>query len=208
MMSKPRNMNRNILIQIVLIPVFIASIILFSDNSVAQEVKKVITPSESIPDQSSSNEEDKLQEAFDQLLKPYIKEKNGRKVYYGIDKATQKKLIPIYEQMTDAQKERQIVQYMRGLKKRKPSQEEFEKWKDPAQYGVWLNDKRINNTDLNNYSHTDIAHYFKSRLAKNAKNYGKHVYQVDIKTNEAFEAYNTRLNTNPYLVFSPMGKKN
>ena len=124
-------------------------------------------------------------------------------MYYGIDKATQKQLIPLYEKMTKEQKDRQIVQYMPGLKKREPSKEEFDSWKDPKQFGIWLNNQRVSNTELNNYSYTDIAHYFKSRLAKNAKNYGKHVYQLDITTNDAFEAYNKKLTTNPYLAFRP-----
>ncbi len=68
-----------------------------------------------------------------------------------------------------------------------PTKKEFEKWKDPKEYGVWLNGKQISNDLLDNYSNTDFSTYYVSILAKNAKNYGKHVYQVNLQTNDDFE---------------------
>jgi len=208
MMTKQKTKWRNISIQSALVPVLFSAIVLFSDNSVAQEVKDIVAQTEILPAQNQTNSEEELQKAFDELLKQYIKEKNGKPVYYGIDKDTQKKLIPLYEKMSKSQKERQIVQYMPGLKKRLPSKEEFETWKDPKICGVWLNGVKVNNDQLNNFEHTDIAHYFKSTLAKNAKYYGKYVYHLDARTNENFEAYNKKLEEEPYLVFWPQWRKN
>lgn len=55
-------------------------------------------------------------------------------------------------------------------------------------YGVWLDGKRIRNKELSKYQPKDFALYSVSRLAKNAINYGKHYYQVDLDTPQSYEA--------------------
>jgi len=206
MMTKQKTIWRNMLIQCLLVPVMLIAIVLFSDNTFAQEMKHIVAQTEILPAQNHTESEESIQKAFDELLKPYIKEKKGRITYYGIDSATQKQLIPLYEQMSEPQKARQIVRYMPGMKERVPTKEEFESWKDPKICGVWLNGVKVNNDKLNTYEHSDIAHYFKSTLAKNAKNYGKYIYHLDARTNDNFEAYNKRLKEEPYLVFWPKKK--
>ena len=56
-------------------------------------------------------------------------------------------------------------------------------------YGVWINGERVNNEVLNNYNNTDFAFVFSSKLEKNATNYGKHVYQVNLMTNDGYRKY-------------------
>ena len=56
-------------------------------------------------------------------------------------------------------------------------------------YGVWIDGKRINNAALDNYTNTDFGSLFVSKLEKNAKNYGKHYYQVNLMTNDYYAAY-------------------
>lgn len=67
------------------------------------------------------------------------------------------------------------------------STEQFKAFVDPAQYGVWLDGKRVNNSQLKTMQAADIHHYHMSKLEKNAKNYGKHVYQVNLFSQEQFE---------------------
>ena len=55
---------------------------------------------------------------------------------------------------------------------------------DEKVYGVWLDEKRIKNSELKNYSADEIHHYFKSELMKNAKNYGVHTFQLNIYTDQ------------------------
>lgn len=71
-----------------------------------------------------------------------------------------------------------------------PSQEEFESWKNPDKYGVWLNWVRIDNSELDKYTNKDIGYSISSRLAKNATNYGKHEFQLDILTVDFIKAQN------------------
>ena len=67
---------------------------------------------------------------------------------------------------------------------RKLKQEHLDDFLSPSKYGVWLDDKRVENKVLANYKPEDIHHYSKSVLAKNAKNYGKHTFQVNLTTVE------------------------
>lgn len=207
MMTKMKITQRIVLKQLSLLPLLFVALLLFSNNTIAQDVKNIVAKTETLLAQNETNTEAQLQKEFDEILKQYMKEKNGRKVYYGIDGEGQKQLIPLYEKMSESQKARQIVRYWPGLKERNPSKEEFESWKNSSEYGVWLNDKRISNEELTQFKYTDIAYYNKSRLAKNAKNYGKHVYQLNARTTTNFEAYNNRVKTEPYLVFWPKGRK-
>jgi bla regulator protein blaR1 len=47
----------------------------------------------------------------------------------------------------------------------------------------------LSNEVLNNYTNTDFANVMVSRLMKNATNYGKHVYQVNLMTNDNYQNY-------------------
>ncbi|MEQ6117939.1 M23/M56 family metallopeptidase [Reichenbachiella sp. MALMAid0571] len=66
-----------------------------------------------------------------------------------------------------------------------PTQKQLDDWLDPNIYGIWLDGARISNEKLKEYEPDDFSSVFVSGLEKNAKNYGKHKFQVDIGTNEA-----------------------
>lgn len=70
-----------------------------------------------------------------------------------------------------------------------PTTELLDSWQDSKIYGIWVDNKRIANTELKRYSPNDFSHYFVSKLSKNAINYGKHYYQVDLMTNKFYENY-------------------
>lgn len=63
-----------------------------------------------------------------------------------------------------------------------------EMFSDPKEYGVWIDGEQISNSALSNYDKHDFHHYTKSKLLPNAKNYGKHEYQINFFLNsEKFE---------------------
>ncbi len=45
------------------------------------------------------------------------------------------------------------------------------------------------NTELNDYTNTEFAQLFVSKLEKNAINYGKHYYQVNLMTTDYYATY-------------------
>ena len=66
--------------------------------------------------------------------------------------------------------------------KNTPGTTQLNEWTNAKKYGVWVDGKRIANSELNKYKASDFAHYWESKLSKNAINYGKHYYQIDLYT--------------------------
>jgi bla regulator protein blaR1 len=92
-----------------------------------------------------------------------------------------------FKEMTDEEKLR--IPLPQVPEKKPPTQEQLNAWTDPTKYGVWIDGKRIENATIKNYQPSDFGYYFISGLAKNAKNYGKHDFQVDIETLSHFEEW-------------------
>lgn len=67
-----------------------------------------------------------------------------------------------------------------------PTPELMEKWKDSKIYGMWIDGKRVPNHTISKYKPNDISNYWASRVLKNATNYGKHKYQLNIMTNDYY----------------------
>lgn len=67
-----------------------------------------------------------------------------------------------------------------------PTPELMEKWKDSKIYGMWIDGKRVPNHTISKYKPSDISNYWTSRVLKNATNYGKHKYQLNIMTNDYY----------------------
>jgi len=102
------------------------------------------------------------------------------------------RLEELFLSMNAEQRKSQIVVFnprTPPLPKSAPTLEQMKNWEDPKIYGVWINDKRVSNLDLENYANSDFAMVFVSKLAKNAINYGKHYYQVDLMTTEYYANY-------------------
>jgi beta-lactamase regulating signal transducer with metallopeptidase domain len=103
-----------------------------------------------------------------------------------------KRLRGIYNNMTKEQQKKatkligHIPLYPRPAKKT-PTAKEFEAWKNASKYGVWLDGKQIDNKVLDNYKPSDIALYNVSRLYRNAKNYGKYEFEVDLETHASYD---------------------
>lgn len=58
-----------------------------------------------------------------------------------------------------------------------------ETFSDPNIYGVWVDGERVPNSNLKNYDKDDFHHFTKSKLLPNAKNYGKHQFQINFVSN-------------------------
>lgn len=71
--------------------------------------------------------------------------------------------------------------------KNPPTKDIINEIKNNSGYGIWIDGKRVNNNQLENYKASDFSLYYSSKLAKNAKNYGKHYYQVNLYSNERFK---------------------
>jgi len=68
-----------------------------------------------------------------------------------------------------------------------PTAQQLLDWQAEATYGVWIDGHRIKNSELKAYKANDFAYFVSTKLYRNADNYGRHKYQVDIFTTEKFE---------------------
>jgi hypothetical protein len=81
-----------------------------------------------------------------------------------------------------------------------PTQKEFEDWKNPKRFGIWLDNKRIKNSDLNKYEPTDIASFSGSYVHKNARQPQGYLYQFDLMTHKEYERYLKEEAESPFLL--------
>ncbi|PZO34236.1 MAG: hypothetical protein DCE86_02775 [Flavobacteriaceae bacterium] len=76
-----------------------------------------------------------------------------------------------YEELTAEEKDR-FKPYLRipkGHVKKSPTAAELEDYKDSKKYAIWIDDVNVKNTELNNYSPSDIAYVLGSSVMKNAR---------------------------------------
>jgi bla regulator protein BlaR1 len=106
--------------------------------------------------------------------------------------ADRKKLQALFLQMTRKQQQSVNIVLMKHLaprKKNPPTQEQVERWKNPALYGVWIDEKKVSNDVLNNYTASDFSLYNASNLHGAAKKNVKYQVQVNIMTNRYHADY-------------------
>lgn len=192
MMTKSKSPQKALFKQLTIIPVLSIAVFAFSTISLAQEkpsstqkAKEIVVPS------TQDGVSQALLDEYEQIVNSK-KNKKGIPLIYKVTDAERKRLQTIYLSMSKAQQAKQRVTFVPNLPpfpKTVPTQEQIEAWKNDKIYGVWIDDKRVNNAVLNQYKNTDFAHEFVSKLEKNAINYGKHYYQINLMTNEGYEKY-------------------
>jgi hypothetical protein len=106
-----------------------------------------------------------------------------------------------FSELSDGEK--QLVQLVPPLPRHVPTEAQMQDWKNAKKYGIWIDEKRVPNSRLNDYAAQDFGSYFSSKLEKNAINYGKHYFQIDLMTKPAYEKYLAENLENPLLILRP-----
>lgn len=100
----------------------------------------------------------------------------------------------IFKQMSREQQGAQKIGFVKNpgpLQRAVPTQAQLNAWKNKKVYGVWIDEKHIDNAELENHEPTEFAEYFVSNLMPNARwglNKG-HSYQVNIMTVKYYNDY-------------------
>ena len=129
-----------------------------------------------IPDQALQKEKERKDRIF-KGVRFGKKNEDGEMVYRS------------YEEMTEEEKAA-LPSPPPPPNPKSPSVDLLKEWEsNPQKYGVWLDGKRIKNANLQAYKSADFSYYSSSRLMKNALNYGKHEFQVDIQTHDYFQRW-------------------
>ena len=98
----------------------------------------------------------------------------------------------IFKQMNYAQQSEAFLIFIQPytpFSKVVPTKAELEAFKNPKVYGLWVNDKHVSNVVLEKYNNTDFSHFFVSKLYGPAKTGRSYTHQLDMMTNEYYQAY-------------------
>lgn len=188
-----KNSPRWILIakQLLVVPMLFVLITLFSNRIIAQG--KPFVSNNPYP-AAKENAPQTILEQYKAILDKYkLDTRDGQKAFFdNITEEEKKQLVELYTQMSKEQQQQQLVGFMKRPKPLAafhPTTTQFEKWKNGSVYGVWLNDKKIKNSELAKYKEKDIAHFIVSKLYGKARSSVNYSYQANLMTNEYYAKY-------------------
>jgi bla regulator protein BlaR1 len=190
MMTKITSQIKAVFKQLVIVPLLFLATLIFGTKTIAQQTSTIEqSKQKEVPSTQDGISKEELLE-YEQIVNKTKNEKGIKR--WNMLQADQSRLEKIYLSMSKEQQEKQIVRFIPApppLPRLTPTNEQIIKWKNSKVYGVWIDDKRVSNTVLSNFTNKDFASYFASKLAKNAVNYGKHYVQINIMTNAYYDAY-------------------
>jgi bla regulator protein blaR1 len=209
MMTKSTSKTKALLITLAFVPLFACAIFTFSSKIYAQKSTPEIKKKEVISNKDGAS--DDMIAEYHAIIRKYLKGvSNGAALMerlQDINKNTvdKERMRFIANAMSKEQKSKQNIMVM-GISdhvspKEVPTEKEFENFKDPAKYGVWVDGKKIKNSELNKYKASDFSNFGISKLYGAAK-YDEGVkriygYQLDMMTSEYYEKYKQETLTNP-----------
>lgn len=219
MMTRHYDKQRILLKKVCMLPVLAAGIFLFSSkNMIAQEKKN--DPPEVVRQKESkalpirrmvfagdfpANEEGVSAEQvneFNTLAAQHVSRSDSKKYVFNGSAEDEARMLAIFKQMNRQQRQEAKVGFSKRstpFKKAVPTDALMEKWKNPSDYGVWIDGKKVDNSALNKYRASDFSHYYASNLNYTEKMKQdimrsfqlKTMYkvQLDMMTNAEYERY-------------------
>lgn len=169
---------------------FTSLLVAFGTQTIAQ-----VTPDVSVKPQSKTAKPQN--DRVPQLTVAEMEERFGDKmVHLPLTKPGQR----VEKKLSDlTEEQKKLVRYMPPFERNIPTETQLADWKNAKKFGVWVDDKRIQNKQLDKYKAQDFDHFFVSKLEKNAINYGKHYFQIDLMTKQGYQAYLKESEESPFL---------
>ncbi|MBE7169276.1 MAG: M56 family metallopeptidase [Williamsia sp.] len=198
MLSKQTSLKRTLYRQLAVVPAFAASLLLFSLKTHSQDTVRAPKPNRPPVPSTQQGVSQEMLDEYKRISDKTIHEKDRRDLGKLSDE-DRNRLQTLFLSMSKEQQGAQTIQFMRNgppFSRIVPTEQQITSWKNGKVYGLWIDGKRTNNTQLNNHKNTDFAHVFISKLGKNTVNYGKHFYQVDLMTTEGYNTYLKQANEN------------
>ncbi|MDQ1088055.1 M56 family metallopeptidase [Siphonobacter sp. SORGH_AS_1065] len=209
MMTRMTSRFRTFVIQLSVLPVFGIAIALFSsvEYAEAQTAPTMVRPdtdgvTKSQNPASKEGASDELLKEYQSIIDRCFVKKTNRFFAKHLTKSEEERLVTIFSQMSQQQRDKQdiIVMKLPPQKKESPTQKELDIWKNPKTSGVWIDGKRVPNEVLNKYKPEDFSYAMASKLSGKAKN-PNYSYQIDLMTNACFDKYVKESKAHPlYMV--------
>lgn len=109
-----------------------------------------------------------------------------------------KQLQKKYSELTP--EEKKWVSIVPPQPRRIPTESQFESWKNPKKYGIWVDGKRVRNFSGTSLKAGDIVAYSWSYVYENARQPEGYLYQMDLMTENGYQAQLKRRTENPFVV--------
>ena len=198
MMNKFTPVTRAYALQSVTVLLLSALVFVFGDISFAQSAPSVTPKPAKEAEYSKDGVSQALLDEYRQIVEKYVKKevKNGKEwtSMHMPGEEDRTRLETIFKAMNKDQQEQQEYTMnppLGPLFRTTPTEKEFEAYKDPKTYGVWIDGKKVPSSVLSKYKASDFSQVFVSKLYKNAQatiGY-KYKYQLDLMTNAYYEKY-------------------
>lgn len=216
MMTKKNNRLATLAKKILLIPVVVGAVFIFSSkNSIAQNIAVI----KNKPAKTSVSPEKGIYNKSLNFLKklaqvPFTKEGVPKEMFSEY-KAFEKKFDTVdfnrhnFPSISDDENLRMETLYKKMSREQQlecrvfftpplgpsipdpPTEEQLKRWKNNRIYGVWIGDKRIENSELANYKASDFPSYgLGLKLSPEKQKELKYAYQVLLTTTAAFKKEN------------------
>lgn len=136
--------------------------------------------------------DNKLQKEYDKIITSLnisdeqLKEELPRKI--TVDQLNE--LASVYYLMSDEQKSKQKVCLLptyNNLRKKTPTALQLKEWLKKDIYGVWIDEKRVDNNTLAKLMESDFSFVFITKLDEGSSDFEKYKTKIDLMTNEFFK---------------------
>jgi bla regulator protein BlaR1 len=219
MMSKTTSTVAAMLARLAIIPVMAIAFILFCTKTDAQQqpetaAKQAVKPAQRKVSNSPTKQRsakppvlfsfgdyphtkngapEALVTAYKNITAKYEEEPGNSILHPGkITQEDKDKMEVMFKQMSLEQQQGQSIMFYYPpdpSAPKRPTQKQLDTWRDPKFCGLWIDDKKVANSDLANYKPEDFDLTMVSRLMKNAINYKNYHYQVDLMTVASYKKY-------------------
>lgn len=202
MMTKKTSKKVAFCKQLAIIPLVALAVFLFSEKTIAQTThsksaeKNVVIHPSSMPQSTKEGITKEEMAKYREIESKYkMLSKNGKNSVYNTsnisaeEQATLKKLFLGMSSSQQAQVNIAFVKRPKPMAVSVPSSTQFKALKDKAEYGIWIDEKKVANTELDKYTATDFKHVFISKLYGKAKEGRIYKYQADLMTKKFYDNY-------------------
>lgn len=194
------------------ISVLISAAALFSERTYAGNSSHILVSERiaEIPAQMAG--QDPYQEFKDILAKyaDLLKQENYPEFSKKVTESDRKRLGELYPLLNKNQKNEQKITFFSipELKKRIPTENELNSFSDKKSYAVWIDSKKIENSDLKNYNKDDFSNIYISKVSQNARTAkNPQPYQVSLMTHSYFEKTKEEGKSSVIMGFKRQGLK-
>jgi bla regulator protein blaR1 len=189
MMTKSTSRTKAMLLTMTFVPLFLGAIALFSTKIIAQ--KGIPTTAKTVATKDGVS--DKLLAEYKAIIEKHRGALTKKSIWLEkiFSKDERFHLQKIFLAMNKEQQEQQSIIFhrLKPYDKIVPSEKEFEAFKDPKKYGVWIDWKKIDNSQLDKYKPTDFSNFGISKLFGKAKVGRIYGYQLDMLTVAGYEKH-------------------